>query len=463
MAAQDYLVSKVQKKRIQLVGILFFFASLIVLLKLGYIQIFKHNYYVIAASKQHYAFDNIPAKRGLIYVKDTDSGKLYPLAENIYQDMVFVSPKEVTSKEEAIIKLADILKKDREEIRSLFDSSETYVAIEHRLTDEQSQKIKNLNIKGVYLNKEEWRYYPENSLLSQALGYVDDEGNGQYGIEESYNDILKGVPGIYKAESDTGGQKIAFGRDVSKEAIDGKGIVLTINRDIQAEAEKILAEGVKKFGAEGGSIIVMEPKTGKILAMTSKPDFNPNDYKNEKNYELFKNKTITDTYEPGSIFKAITMSAGIDTGKVSPETEYEDAGQVVLNGHKIMNSDKKANGKQTMTQVLEKSLNTGVIFVLNKIGQSTFFDYVKRKFGFGERTGISLIGEASGQVLSEDEKEHTVATMTFGQSILTTPLQMINAFAAIANGGVIMRPQIIEKIIDKDGKEEEKQPEIGRA
>lgn len=444
-------------RRIDALRFFFLFAFGLIVLKMAYLQTVKHSYYVSEASKQHWAFDTVPAKRGLIYVKDTN-GELYPLAMNQSLNMLFATPKEIENREEVAEKLAPIIKKDKKEILEDFKKSEIYVPMARRLDEYQSGLIEKLDFKGIFLKKEDWRLYPEQTLASQLLGYVNDDGDGQYGMEEFLNDQLKGVPGMYKAESDITGRKIAFGRDVSKKAIDGKDVVLTINRDVQSEAERILKSGIQKFGAEGGSIIVMDPKTGKIMAMANGPEFNPNEYKNNKNYDAFKNKAVLDTYEPGSIMKVITMAMGLDSGKVQPDEKYTDTGSVVLNGHKIMNSDKKAHGEQTMTQVLEESLNTGMVYVLNKIGKSTYFDYLK-KFGFGERTGIQLNGEGPGNVLWETDKEHTVATMTFGQSISTTPMQMISSFAAIANGGVLMRPQLIEKIVDKEGKEQTFQPE----
>lgn len=454
----NYRISFIQNKRIAFTEFFFLFSLIIIITKLFYIQVIKNKHYLAEAKKQQLALDTIPAKRGLIYVKDKETNELYPLASNMALDMVFVVPKDLEEKEESINKISEILKKDKNEILDLMSKSEIYVPLKRRLTKEESEAIKNLNKKGIHLKKEEWRFYPENSLASQILGYVNDEGDGQYGIEEFLNNDLRGTPGIYKAESDSMGRKIAFGRDISKPAEDGKSIVLTINRDIQFEAERILNEGVKKFGAEGGSLMVMNPKTGKVLAMSNNPSFNPNDYKNEKNYSAFKNKAVLDIYEPGSIMKVITMAAGLDSGKVEPDTKYIDTGSVVLNGHKIMNATKKTYGERDMNFVLQESLNTGIVNVLQKIGKSSFFDYLK-KFGFGERTGIQVNGEGEGKVLWDVDKEHTVATMSFGQSISTTPIQMLSSFSSIANGGVMMRPQLIEKIIDKNGKEEEIQSE----
>lgn len=455
---KNYGLSLVQKRRI---GILKFMVPFIVIALLGRLftlQVMNHKYYVKIAGSQQWSKDTIPAKRGAIYVEDGFSDSLYPLATNETKDMVYAVPEELENKEETVEKVSEILKVEKEEILKSLENSRLYVPIKKKLSEEEVSAITNLNLKGIYLSKEQWRYYPEDSLASQILGYVNNEGDGQYGLEEQYNDILKGTPGLYKAESDSQGRRIAFGKDVSKPAKDGEGIVLTINRDIQSEVEKTLESYVKKFGAEGGSAIVLDPLTGEIIAMANAPTFNPNAYTEVKDFSVFKNKTVTDEYEPGSIFKAITMAAGLDDGKVEPDTKYEDTGSVVLNGNKIMNSDKKANGEQTMTQVLEKSLNTGVAYVLNLMGKKTFYDYIKN-FGFGERTGIENASEAVGSVFPPTEKDHTYATMSFGQSISTTPIQMTASFAAIANDGKLMKPHLIKKIIKTDGSIEETQPE----
>lgn len=447
-----------QKRRIGFFGFIIPFIVIALLGRLFTLQVINHKYYLKIAGSQQWSKDTIPAKRGEIYVEDGFSKALYPLATNETKDMVYVVPEELENKDETIGKLSDILKIEKEKTLVSLENSRLYVPLKKKLSDDEVKALTDLNLKGVYLSKEQWRYYPEDSLASQILGYVNNEGDGQYGLEEQYNDILQGVNGLYKAESDSQGRRIAFGKDVSKPAEDGDGIVLTINRDIQSEVEKTLESYVKKFGAEGGSAIVMDPQTGEIIAMANAPTFNPNAYTEVKDFSAFKNKSVTDEYEPGSIFKAITMAAGLDDGKVEPDSKYTDTGSVVLNGNKIMNSDKKANGEQTMTQVLEKSLNTGVAYVLNLIGKKTFYDYVK-KFGFGDKTGIETGSEALGKVLPPTEKDHTYATMSFGQSISTTPIQMVTSFAAIANDGRLMKPHLIKKIVKADGSTEEIKPE----
>jgi cell division protein FtsI/penicillin-binding protein 2 len=204
----------------------------------------------------------------------------------------------------------------------------------------------------------------------------------------------------------------------------------------------------------------MESSTGKILSMASYPTFDPNDYANVSNMEAFRNIAVSDSYECGSIFKAVTIASAIDSGKINPDTRYVDTGAVTEAGYTIRNSDGKANGQQTMTQVLEKSLNTGAIYAQKLLGNRNFYDYVKR-FGFGEPTGASVFGEAKGNISNLENFRSNIQffTAAFGQGIVVTPIQMISAYNAIANGGVLLKPQIIDKIVHSDGSSEEIQPE----
>jgi len=317
-------------------------------------------------------------------------------------------------------------------------------------------KKKQLLISGLGFTEQSYRYYPENNIganLIGFVGYVGDQQKGRYGLEEYFDQELAGRAGSIKIERDAKGQAIIINDREYQKADDGGDIILTINRSIQFMACQKLNEAVKKHGADGGSIIIMEPKTGAILAMCSNPDFDGNNYKDVKNIEDFTNPAIFSQYEPGSIFKVITMAMALDQEKVTPQTTYEDTGQVVIADYKIENSDKKANGVQTMTQVLEKSLNTGVIFAMRQIGPDLFADYVK-KFGFGEKTGIELAGESKGDMKNLAKKpirELYAATVSYGQGIAVTPLQMVNAFSTIANNGVMMKPYLVKEIVKADG------------
>ncbi len=440
-------------KRIRFVLMTLVLCGLVGFGRLFYLQIIQHSYYVEAAMSQHWAQDTIQPKRGKIFVRDDMAGGLYPLADNETLNLVFAAPEEIKNKEEAAKRLSAVIEGTEEsKILSLLVNNHTYVVLGRRLSYEAAEKIRAFNISGIYITPESVRYYPEGKLASQLLGYVDLSGEGKYGLEQYFNEELSGSPGQYKAEIDPTGKKISFGDTILKEAVNGIDLVLTINRDVQTEAEKIIGQTVKKFSAENGSIIVMNPENGEILAMANAPSFNPNEYQSVRDYGLFKNSAVSDLFEPGSIFKVVTMACGLDTGKIEPDTRYEDTGKIVLDGNKIMNSDKKANGWQTMTQVLEKSLNTGTTFIMQQIGKSVFYDYLTHKFNFGTKTGIEQPLEGEGRVYTPEEvNDHTYATMSFGQSITVTPLQMITSFAAVANGGKLVKPHLVAEMIYPNG------------
>lgn len=446
------------KERIPLVIAIFIVLTFSVYARLFYLQVLHHSDYVRVASAQHSFKDTIQAKRGQIFAYDTITGTPSLLASNQTLNLLYINPKEIENEDDTVAKLVAFTGMKQEDVASKFDDSAVYVIVMHKLTKEQSDQVTAAKLKGVYLQPENWRYYPENSLASAVLGFVNGEGDGNYGIEQHFNDLLRGKDGYLNEETDAHGVKIAFGTNGTTPAVDGSDVYLTIDRYIQGMAEKTLSETLKKFSADSGQVIVMDKTNGKILALANSPVFDPNAYKEVKDYSLFKNKAVTDLYEPGSVFKAMTLAAGADAGKITPDTTYTDTGSVVLNGNAIKNSDLKAHGLQNMSYVLAQSLNTGTTFVEQLLGKNLFYDYIK-KFGFGEKTGIEFDGEAIGKVYKPDElNDHGYATMSFGQSISMSALQVVQAYAAIANDGVMMKPYIVEKIVDPKGKEQKTKP-----
>lgn len=304
------------------------------------------------------------------------------------------------------------------------------------------------------------RFYPEKSLASSVLGFWGFRGKvriGQYGVESFYEPWLSGVVG----SNDGLLGKINFADNFFNDSKFKKGssLILTIDKNIQFFVEKKLEELVKKWGATGGNVIIQDPKTGAILAMADFPNFDPNKY---YDYDLsyFVNSNIQKRFEPGSSFKTITMAAALDTGAVTPETKYFDSGEVKVGKYTIRNFDLKSNGYQTMTQVLEKSINTGAIYAMRQTSKDKFLEYVKR-FRFDKKTDIDLSGEISGDIKNlYTGREINFVTASFGQGISVTPIQLVNAYSAIANGGKLMRPYVVEKIIKPNGKVVEMKPEV---
>lgn len=406
------------------------------------VQIKKGDYYLNRSEFQQLAAGVLEAERGNIYFVDKNDN-LIPAALNKDYAIVYAVPKEIqnnASGSEALIrnrveKLSAALNLPLEETeKKLTKADDLYELLVQKVTPDQIQKIKGSDIKGVYVKNRPLRFYPFDSLAAHVLGFISPtEGNeflGRYGLERQFNSFLRGKQGEVKQ-----------GNLIKPEK--GKDIVLTIDRNIQAQAEEILSKLIKERGAAGGTIIVQDPKTGRILAMGNFPNFDPNNYSSSdiKNY---LNPAVEAVYEPGSVFKVITMAAGIDSGKISPETTYLDTGSVTLDGKTIKNWDLKAHGIQTMTGVIEQSINTGAVFAQRKIGQDIFYNYLI-KFGFNEPTGAALPGEVKGNINNlKSNKDIDFATASFGQGVAVTPLQLTKAISAIANNGILMKPIILK-------------------
>ena len=313
------------------------------------------------------------------------------------------------------------------------------------------------------------RYYPEKEIGSHIIGFVSNVDNqevGRYGLEDFFNEELAGKAGYLKSEKAGKSETVIVNNREYVKPENGSDLILTIDRNIQFVACEKLKEAVKKHDADSGSVVVMNPKTGAIIAMCSVPDFDPNNYKDVSDIGVFNNPVIFEQYEPGSVFKTVTMSIAIDQNKVSPATLFNDTGEIMIAGWNkpIRNSDfssKGSHGMVDMNYVLENSLNTGSIFAMRQAGPTVFADYVKN-YGFGEKTGIELGSESSGNInnlLKPKIKEIDAATASFGQGIAVTSLQMIMPYQAIANKGAMMKPHIVESIVRSDGKREDIQPQ----
>ena len=343
---------------------------------------------------------------------------LYPLVTNHPMYMVYAVPNEIEDATTTAQKLYEVLGLSEDDERSYAErtasstalnfnpSSEEaikrqglidkwhdaflpkdryYYPIRERVGDNAIKQLKSMNLKGIGWSEKSYRYYPEKDMGGQLFGfwgYQGDAREGQYGLEGYYDEVLSGKMGEIRSERDASGNLITLGNNEFTEKIDGADLILTINRAIQYKACTELKKSLEKHKSKSGSIIVMEPSTGAILAMCSFPDYDPDKYYQVKDANVFNNKAIFDAYEPGSVFKAITMAAAIDAGAVTPETTYVDTGVVDYKDYKIGNFNDKVYGLSTMTQVLESSINTGVIFAMRAMGTKIFASYVK-KFGFG--------------------------------------------------------------------------------
>ncbi len=336
-----------------------------------------------------------------------------------------------------------------------------------KTSGDASSTAVQLKIPGLGFDLENFRYYPENEIASNVLGFVsytNGEGTGKYGLEEFFNEDLFGKYGSLKSEKGGQGSVIIVNDREYVKPVPGSDLILTLDRNVEFVACEKLKETVDRLSAEGGSVIVINPKTGAIIAMCSYPNFNPNDYKKVDDLSVYNNPATFNQYEPGSVFKTITMAIAIDQKKVAPSTLYKDEGQIMINGWNkpIKNADFSTNGPHgivDMNTVLDYSLNTGAIFAMRQVGTKTFADYI-RDFGFGERTGIELGAESTGNIgnlLTNKVREIDAATASFGQGISVTPLQMVMTYQALANKGVMMKPYIVQAIV-REGQREETVP-----
>lgn len=427
--------------RINLIFIFILIFSFTLIGRLYYLQILKTSYYRALSQGLYNSFSEKKAERGKILLEDGRS-----LAINFDFPLVFVSPRRIKDFSKTSQILAEILNLDKDFIlRKLEENKEKfYLEIKKKLNQEEVEKLKNLKMEGVFVSQERGRYYPQGKFASQLIGFLDAQGNGQYGLEGSFDQILKGEDGISKIE-------------------EGSDLILTIDYNIQFVAEKLLSKAKEDLDIEKGEIIVLDPNSGKIFALANFPNFDPNkyeDYAKEGNLEIFKNGATQELFEPGSVFKPITMAAALEEGKITPQTTYFDEGFVKIGGYTIYNYDQRKYNEQNMTNVLEKSINTGAVFVEKKLGNDLFLKYIE-KFGFFEPTGIEIPEIYSQNKELKKGYEINFATASFGQGIEITPIQLARAYCAIANGGKLVRPYLVEKII-KNGKIIEMEPEISQ-
>jgi len=446
--------------RITIVFIIIAIFSATIIGRLAFLQITKHDFYMALAMGQQRLSQSISPERGEIFIRDkTDSP--FILATNKNSKYVFASPNKIKNKEETIGKLSEVLDLEKEDVLKGFKEDSLFVVIKKKLTSEEVEKIEELDLLGVYIDEEPLRFYPEENLASHLLGFVGGEGYGQYGLEAFYEKELKGIEGVEEGERSLKGNIVFFDPEKSLPAQEGADLILGIDYYIQFQAEKLLKEVKERLDIEDGQIIVIDPITGKILTMASLEDFNPNKY-SEHDLEVFINPVSQEIFEPGSIFKPLTMAVGIEDGKITPQTSYIDKGYVKIGPDTIYNYDERVYGKTTMTEVLEKSINTGAVFVQDQISHSVFLDYLDR-FGIFEKTGIDLQSE----VFSRNEEfkkgwEVNFATCAFGQGIELTPIQMVRAFSVFANRGKLMKPFLVEEIRKANGEVLVTEPEIQR-
>lgn len=432
-------------RRISFVFAFFFILFSIILLKLFFLQVVSFENLARLAEKQRSAEFPIFASRGRITASDGS-----PLVINQKTYGVYLEPKNLEDEKKTVDILSYELEIPFASIAGkLTDRSLLWLPVIHQITEPKMESLKSYKLKGLGFIDETKRYYPEGSMAANLLGFVGKNSNGDdqgyFGIEGYYNQQLKGRDGRIMEEVDPAGNPILSGEHQKIPAENGRDLKLFLDKTVQFIAEKQLMKGIEIYGAKGGSVIIMDPKTGGILAMASYPSYEPDSYQKYLS-ELYKNPAVSGSYEPGSTFKVLIMATAINEGKVKPDTVMDEDGPVEIGGYKINTWNQKYHGKISMSQVLDYSSNVGMVFVEKKLEKDIYLRYIEN-LGFGKVTGVDLQDETSPDLRPKNKwYEIDYATASFGQGIAVTPLQMIRAVASIANGGKLMEPHVVKEI-----------------
>ena len=444
---------------------LFFLLLIIIVAQLFHIQIIDHKMYAAKADNMQTDKQTINAARGQIYVRDAD-GNIAPLVMNRTVYTLFADPsaiEDVDEVKELITSVAgDSLIQDG--VAQLTDKDRQYVVLAKQLSQEQATTIKDANLYGLGLQADTQRVYPEGTLAAQVLGFVNNDGDGQYGVEQYYNDKLSGTPGVLQTITDVRKIPLTIGaKDISIPAQDGEDIVLSIDRNVQSQAEQILAEGLQNAKATSGSIVVMDPQTGRVLAMANLPSYDPANYGEVESASVYQNNVISNAYEPGSVMKLFTVGTGLDAGVITPESTFYNNSCIQVDDAEICNVTRSVSGQNmTPMQLLEYSLNTGAVWVLEQLGggqinltgRQKLYDYLVSNYRMNAPTGIDLANEVDSVIYKPDTPNGArvlYANMTFGQGEQLTMIQVISAFCAAINGGVYYQPTVMLGTLNEDG------------
>ncbi len=448
--------------RFKIICLIFFLAFLAILAKLFSWQVLKGSDLSVQARGQYSTGETLSAPRGNILASDGSW-----LAAEEGQWLIWTSipdikntPKDIANKLAPLLIDAQTTDENyqqllmNEEVRIeelLGKGGSVWAPIKHRVTSDVKKNIESLGIKGIGFNPEEGRVYPEASAAAQLMGFVgkdtDGKDKGYSGLEGFYDLVLSGKPGFVSREKDAKGMPILLDNSHEVSPIGGVNLLTNIDKTIQLSLEKRLAEGIQKYGAKGGTAIVMRPSDGAILGMASLPSYDPDKYW-QYGDDLFKNPGVSDAFEPGSIFKVLVMSAGIDSGVVKPDTICDIcSGPLKVDKYYIETWDKKYHPDSTMTDVILNSDNVGMSFVGQKLGADKLYDYLK-SFGIGDLTGIDLQGEVAPELREKGTWNIVdLATASFGQGVAVTPIEMVKAVGAIANRGKLVTPSVVKSLV----------------
>lgn len=413
--------------------------------RLVYIQFFKSSWLTENAIDQRIRDIPVEAKRGVIYDRNGRE-----LAVSASSESVYAIPAEIRDADETAAKLAAILTLDGDKLATKLKKRQAFTWIKRKIDTESALVIKKLNLPGIGLTQETRRYYPNDNLAAHILGFTGIDSQGLDGVEMTFDSYLRGRPGSIVVEYDARGKEIPYASHRFIQPVDGNNIFLTIDSVIQQIIERDLEKVMKDTQAKAATIIVMNPRTGEILGLANRPDYNPNQFADFPP-KLWRNNAVSNAYEPGSTFKVLTTTAALGEKVVKLEDRFFDPGGIEVQGRTIHCWKHGGHGSQSFREVVENSCNTGFVTVGLRLGRDPFYQYLEA-FGLGRHTNIDLPGEAKGIIIAKEQvKPINIATMAMGQSIAVTPIQLITAVAAIANDGVRTRPQIVREVRDKAG------------
>ena len=454
----------IKGSRTRMLAILTLVIMAVFIVRLFYLQVVRHDYYVGLAREEQMKQLVIPAKRGEIYALDGKTPVKMVLNETVYT--VFADPKVADAPDKIIETIRRVAGGNaRSGLEAMLAKKKSrYQILATKVTRKQAEMIKKEHLKGVGFQEGTQRVYPEGQLAAQTLGFVNGEGKGQYGIEGKLNDRLIGTPGLLQSVTDVSNVPLTIGDDyINKPARNGENVVLTVDRNVQAYTEKALAEGLKRTGATNGSVMVMDPQSGKVIAMANLPTYNPSEYTKVQDAAAFNNATISAPYEPGSDVKTMTMATGLDKGIVRPDSTYNNTDFIKVEDRTISNATKGHTGNITYQTAMNYSLNTGFVTIakllgdgnnINRVARDTMYEYFHDKLGLGELTGIELAGEAKGTVIPPSDVDGGAvrySNMAFGQGLDVTMVQTCAAFSTIINGGTYYTPTVIAGSMSDDG------------
>jgi len=465
------LSPKFISRRIRLWYVLLVLIGVVFLMRLFYLQVLRHTYYEQAALAGQLKEYEIEPTRGIIEAHD--GNQRLPIVLNEIRYTLFADPKFIKDSYSAANSIQRVIGGKATDYEQKMKADSRYAVLAKKLSKDQKTKLDSLHIKGIGTRETPQRTYPQGSLAAQLLGFVNDEGQGKYGVEQYLDAKLKGTPGQLKAITDAQGVPLLADQDnVIKPAQNGQAVVLTIDVSMQRQIEDILKAGLDAAKSKSGSVVIIDPNNGAVKAMANYPTYNPAEFYKVEDASVFNNAVVSAPLEVGSVMKTLTATAALDQGVATTNSSYYDPSQFTIDGYKITNIEEDGGPSiHTLADILQLSLNTGAVWLLMQMGggqinaraRNVWHDYMVNHFGLGKQTGIEQGYEAAGSI-PDPNKGYALnlqfANTAFGQGMSATPLQMAAALSGALNGGTYYRPRLVDALIDKNGKQIVEQPAV---